>query len=458
MFFFLILSEGLSRETFHFPPEPYVFICSTGNCYIVPFEISVYMGSTGDKTYFKTVNSIFKDENFLDKGYYPNIDEILHRGKEMETYIGHLSKILDNVVPENLFIFGKMGTGKTMVTKVLTSQLKKEAVPFGIKVKTVYIHCKTKYTNIAVMRCINDSMGLEIEGYQMKTSNSFDIYFSKFCKLAKDYNGYIIIILDEIDNLVDPDILNIFARVKESGFLDRNVTLIGITNDVRFDEKLDARTKSILAQKDIIFYPYNADQLRDILQQRAELAFKPGVLEDTVIPLCAAYAARHHGDARKALELLRYSGNIAKERGEDKVTEDHVNLAKGRIERDKITEIIRTLPTYSKVVLASCIANLTKETSYKSYTGEIYNTYKTFCEDIGIEITTQRHVTELLSELSALGIINAVDKSKGRFGRTKEVSLAVTSRPAWDVLMEDERLQSLRIMKKEDYIRTYCEV
>ena len=402
------------------------------------------MRSTGDKIYFKTHNIIFKDENCLDKGYYPDIDEILHRGNEMERYIGHLSKILNNVVPENLFIFGKMGTGKTMVSKVLTSQLEKEASSFGIKVKTVYIHCKAKSTNIAVMRCINDSIGLQVNGYRIKTGNSFDFYFSKFCKLAKDYNGFLIIILDEVDNLIDPDILNIFARVKESGFLDRNVTIIGITNDVRFDEKLDARTRSVLAQKDIIFHPYNADQLKDILSQRAELAFIYGVLEDTVIPLCAAYAAKHNGDARKALELLRYSGNIAKERKEGKVTEEHVKLAKERIERDKISEIIRTLPTYSKIVLASCIVNLTKEMSYKSYTGEIYNTYRNLCMEIGIEATTQRHVTELISELSALGIINAVEKSKGRHGRTKEVTLAVSAKSAWDVLVEDYSLNYLR--------------
>lgn len=432
-------------------------MCSTGNFYVVPVELSVHMGSAGERTYFKTQNIIFRDENYLDKGYYPSIEEILHRGKEMEIYIGHLSKILNNVVPENLFIFGKMGTGKTMVTKVLTSQLEKEASSSGIKVKTVYIHCKKKTTNIAVMRCLNDSIGLQVNGYQMKTSNSFDVYFSKFCKLAKDYNGYLIIILDEVDNLTDPDILNIFARVKESGFLDRNVTLIGITNDVRFDESLDARTRSVLSQKDIIFHPYDANQLRDILYQRSKLAFIPGMLEDPVISLCAAYAAKQNGDARKALEILRYSGNIAKERRDEKVTEEHVNLAKNRIERDKISEIMRTLPTYSKIVLASCVMNLTRETSSKSYTGEIYNTYKDSCLEIGIEATTQRHVTELISELSALGIINAVDRSKGRHGRTKEVTLSVNAKTAWDVLMEDERLSSLKILKtKEKSLIEFC--
>jgi cell division control protein 6 len=181
------------------------------------------------------------------------------------------------------------------------------------------------------------------------------------------------------------------------------------------------------------------------------------MLEDSVISLCAAYAAKQNGDARKALEILRYSGNIAKERRDEKVIEEHVNLAKNRIERDKISEIMRTLPTYSKIVLASCIMNLTRETSSKSYTGEIYNTYKDNCLEIGIEATTQRHVTELISELSALGIINAVDRSKGRHGRTKEVTLSVNAKTAWDVLMEDERMSNLKILKtKEKSLIEFC--
>jgi len=86
-----------------------------------------------------------------------------------------------------------------------------------------------------------------------------------------------------------------------------------------------------------------------------------------------------------------------------------------------------------------------------------YNTYKDSCIEIGIEATTQRHVTELISELSALGIINAVDRSKGRHGRTKEVTLSVNEKTAWDVLMEDERLSYLKVLKtKEKPLIEFC--
>jgi cell division control protein 6 len=382
---------------------------------------------------------IFRDEIVLDKGYKPTkISEILHRKKEIETSMRHLAKALKNIVPGNLFIYGKMGIGKTMVTKVLTSELEKEALSYGVRVKTVYIHCKAVPTNVGVFKCINNSLWLETNCGNIKTSNSFDAYFFRFCKLASEFQGIVIIILDEIDKLKDPDILNLLSRVKESGFLENNVCVIGITNDIHFDEKLDARTKSILSETVIIFPPYDANQLRDILSQRAELAFKPGVVEEVVIPLCSAYAAQEHGDARKALELLKISGNIAEERNDKKITEKHVKAALERIENDKVNELIHTLPTQSKIILASCIINDSE--SLKSYTGEIYNRYKECCKQLGVDILSQHRVAELLSELSAVGLINALTISKGRYGRTKEVSLAVKAKSAWEVLMEDYRL------------------
>ncbi len=388
-------------------------------------------------------SDIFSDEIVLDKGYSPTkISEILHRKKEIEAYMRHLAKALKNIVPGNLFIYGKMGIGKTMVTKVLTSELQKEALSYGVRVKTMYIHCKAVPTNVGVLKYISNSLGLETNNEKIKTANSFDAYFFKFCKLANEFKGIVIIILDEIDKLKDTEILNLLSRVKESGFLENNVCIIGITNDIHFDDKLDAKTKSILSETVIIFPPYDANQLRDILSQRAELAFRPGVVEETVIPLCAAYAAQEHGDARKALELLKISGHIAEERNEKKITEKHVKAALERIENDKVNELINTLPTQSKLVLASCIINDSK--LLKSYTGEIYNRYKECCRQLGLEMLSQHRVAILLSELSAVGLINALTISKGRYGRTKEVSLAVIAESAWRVIMEDYRLNSLR--------------
>ncbi len=149
----------------------------------------------------------------------------------------------------------------------------------------------------------------------------------------RKYEGILILVLDEMDKLQDPDIMNLFARVKESGLLEQNICILGITNDLKFEENLDSRTKSVLGRTSIIFTPYDANQLRDILYQRAEKAFNLGVLDEAVIPRCAAYAAQEHGDARKAIELLKLAGTIAAKEKSDKVTEEHAKKAHELVER-----------------------------------------------------------------------------------------------------------------------------
>ncbi|WP_425433175.1 hypothetical protein [Halarchaeum grantii] len=55
-----------------------------------------------------------------------------------------------------------------------------------------------------------------------------------------------------------------------------------------FCENLSARVTDSLCDEEIHFPPYDAKQLRKILSQRADDAFHDDVLQDVVIPLCAA--------------------------------------------------------------------------------------------------------------------------------------------------------------------------
>jgi cell division control protein 6 len=224
------------------------------------------------------------------------------------------------------------------------------------------------------------------------------------------------------------------------------VSIIGISNDLRFTNYLDPRVQSSLSEEEIVFSPYNARQLEDILRQRAEMAFKEGVLDEFVIPLCAALAAREHGDARKALDLLRVAGEVAERENAEKVTEYHVRKANEKIEADNIVEAVRTLPTQSKVLLYSVI--LLEERGVKTLTtGEVYDTYKRLCKFLSIDTLTQRRVSDLISELDLLGILNSRVVSKGRYGRTKEIKLEVSPVGIKLVLEDDIRLRNLASFK-----------
>src|SRR3989440_5218810 len=93
----------------------------------------------------------------------------------------------------------------------------------------------------------------------------------------------------------------------------------------------------------MVFPPYNADELFDILSERARLAFENGTAEDGVLQLIAALAAQEHGDARRALDLLRVSAELAERQGEEHITEEHVQRAKNKIELDTVIEAVKSL-------------------------------------------------------------------------------------------------------------------
>ena len=78
-------------------------------------------------------------------------------------------------------------------------------------------------------------------------------------------------------------------------------------------------------------------------------------MQDEVIPLCAALAAKEEGDARYALDLLRTSGELADEKSTEMVYEDYVREAKDQIEHNKVTDIVMTLPSQQQKVLESLI-------------------------------------------------------------------------------------------------------
>ncbi len=193
----------------------------------------------------------------------------------------------------------------------------------------------------------------------------------------------------------------------------------------------------------MVFPPYNAEELKDILAQRTELAFDPQVIQNGVISLIAALAAQEHGDARRALDLLRVAGELADRNGEDTITERHVQMAKNKIELDCVIEAVKSLPTHSKLILLGII--LQEEAgNIKLTTGEVYDTYCQLSKRAGLSPLTQRRVTDLISELDMLGLINAKVKSFGRGGRTKEIQSSISGLDVRRVLERDEILTEVR--------------
>jgi len=380
---------------------------------------------------------IFKNKEVLRHSYTP--DSLVHRDDQINSLASILVSALRGDTPSNILIYGKTGTGKTAVTRHVGIELERKGESLGTSCKVVYLNCEVIDTQYRLLANLSRQFGEDVP----MTGWPTDQVFAKFKEAIDSEKQVIIIILDEIDKLIKKgdDVLYNLSRIN-TDLKKAKVSMIGVSNDLKFTEFLDPRVKSSLGEEEIIFPPYDADQISDILHERAEIAYKPDALDEMVIPLCAAFAAQEHGDARRALDLLRVAGEIAERENKSQVEEQHVRNAQEKIEIDRVVEVVRTLPTQSKLALYSVM--LLRNNGYRNVTtGEVYNVYRQLCIHVDMDILTQRRVTDLMSELDMLGIVNAVVVSKGRYGRTKEIVLSVPITSTKKVLFEDYRLKPL---------------
>jgi cell division control protein 6 len=100
-------------------------------------------------------------------------------------------------------------------------------------------------------------------------------------------------------------IFYIYLTRLNSELSQSQLSVVGISNDLTFFDEIDPRVRSSLSEEEIVFPPYNAIQLQKILKERSSNCFKDGVLDSGVIEKCSAYAAREHGDARRAFDFTK---------------------------------------------------------------------------------------------------------------------------------------------------------
>ncbi|NLH22623.1 MAG: ORC1-type DNA replication protein [Methanothrix sp.] len=383
-----------------------------------------------------TQGGIFQSRDVLRPTYTPS--NLPHREKQINGLASILVPALRGETPSNVLIYGKTGTGKTAVAKYVGKELE-EAGTEDRKCSVIYINCEVVDTQYRILAHLARHFDKEIP----MTGWPTDQVYSEFRNALDEEKKVVVIMLDEVDKLLrkGDDILYNLSRVN-SDLLRSKVSIIGISNDLKFTEFLDPRVKSSLGEDEIIFPPYDAEQIKDILEQRASLSFSPGALQESVIPLCSAFAAQEHGDARKALDLLRISGELAERSRSVVVSEEHVRAARDKIEQDRVEEVIKTLPTQSKLVLYSIV--LLEEQGVRNITtSAVYNMYKQLCPLVETDYLTHRRITDLIAELDMLGILHTVVISKGRYGRTKEITLSVYSGKLKATLQQDYRLKVL---------------
>jgi len=371
-------------------------------------------------------NNIFKDKSILQSIYQP--EDIPHRSDQIKQLASMLAPVLRGERTSNLFLYGKTGTGKTLSIKYIKEELMKRVKKEDdFKLRIEYLNCKLKKISDTEYRILAELIR-KLGGSVPPTGLPTESVYNKFIDLIDGEKQLIVLILDEIDQTtkkISSDFLYNLTRLN-SELAKTQICIVGISNNLTFLDEIDPRVRSSLSEEEIIFPPYNATQLQEIMNKRSLEAFNEDVIEEGVIAKCAAYAAREHGDARRALDLLRIAGELAERDSSDKILLKHIDEANNKIEKDKILDVITSEPKQFQYVLHSIITLAEKNKDQPIFTGDVYNHYQDLCTKNKSEILTQRRVSDIIQEFDMLGIINVRVISKGRGGRMREIRLAIT--------------------------------
>jgi cell division control protein 6 len=384
--------------------------------------------------------SLVKNRQALTIDYVP--EKLPFRDEEIRALAQVLSTIFKGARPSNLLLFGKPGTGKTAAARSVVDRLAKKASELNTDVTVLFINAKIAGGSAyKVIFEIAEELGINREqekqvhftGLSMGEATDRVLHFIERKKLN------LVLVIDEIDSLVDrsgDDILYNFTRANQNmkgGF----IALIGISNSLTFKDKLDPRVRSSLSEEEIVFNPYSVDQLRQILQERARLAFSEDAISDAAINLCAAIAGREHGDARKAIDLLRVAAELAEREGATKVDEKHVRASEDSIERDAPFVALKNAPMHHKLVILAIIK------STNGTTGKVYDVYLSLSKQAEQKPLTQRRLTQIISELDLLGLVSTDIVNQGRYGRSQKIKVTMPLATIIEAFKDDIILASL---------------
>ena len=373
--------------------------------------------------------SLIKNRDVLHFDHIP--EQILHRDPEQEKIAQSLIPILMGSRSSNLLVYGKPGTGKTLVIKKVLSKIQKRVEEGSFPIKLAYTNAKQESTLSGLLVDFGRQLGLSSQKTKdgkmwiPDTGLSTSEVFNRILYIISKHEINVVLVIDEIDYLAEliqktgKDTLYSITRANER-LETGSLTLVGVSNDLTFKERLDPRVISSLSEEEVVFTNYNLEQIKQILKARIQTAFSEGIVKDAALNLCSAMASRESGDARRAIDLLRVASEIAERTQMSNVVEEHVRQASEKIEENKEIVALKSYPLHEKLLILAVMK------SSEISTGETYLTYKALCKEIRQKELTQRRVTQMLSEIEMSGIISGRIVHQGTHGNTKKFKITIS--------------------------------
>jgi cell division control protein 6 len=202
-----------------------------------------------------------------------------------------------------------------------------------------------------------------------------------------------------------------------------HLCVIGISNNVLSEYDIDDRVKSRIGTSEVFFAPYHGKDVMSILSERAKDAFADKI-DDAVLQHCSKLASEEHGDARRAIDLLRVAAELASVRNQT-ITISHVDNASKELQKDRIGNILENSSYHFRRILGA-IARITFLSGQDwHYTSVLVQQYTKIWRD-GANLLTYRRVSEIIREIENTGLLVSQESSRGRHGYGKQYKLTIS--------------------------------
>jgi len=400
---------------------------------------------------FDEQDGLIRDRALLDPNHVVEEDRIVGRDHQLQEVTKMLRVALGDNRPPNLFLYGPSGTGKSLITKAVCKNLTDICDTRDIRFGTLEVNCQDLDTlGVAVYELAEEAAaeaGVEVEvpKHGVSTKDKWDELY----RIVNENFDSVVFVLDELDMLVgrrdkqEPAFSRLLYQLSRAGADDEvtaYLSVVAISNDTKMMESVGSRALSSFTPEDVHFDDYDANQLQAILRRRQD-AFYEGVLAEDVIPLAAAFAAQTHGDARKAIDLMRVAGELAEREGDDHVREEHVRQAQDKVEKNRVLEVVRGISTQKKLCLyaTAAVAAQTDDGAARSTTG--YRVYQFLTDSIDAEQYHQETYVNKMKELTTYSLVDFERRSHGpSSGMFLEFQFAERPETILETLQEDSRI------------------
>jgi len=349
---------------------------------------------------FESESRIFKNEQILNPEYLPEL--LLHREHQIERIANNLTPASRGRNPQNMFIFGVPGIGKTASIKFVFRKFEE----YSDRVKTIYINTWDYNTSHAILTKLVVELGFFVQ----RRGTSKDEVLERLIEALKKSKS-IIICLDEIDQLIKKDEKVLYDLLRLNQYVNNPVGLVMISNYRDIFINVEPRIRSSLDVEDVEFKRYTLQEMKDILVERCRHALRPGVLEEGVILLCANHAVQRGGDVRLGLECLRKASRICENENANKITVKHVKQVLKDVKQVKLKMMKEKLKGIEK--------NITELLNYDEITSTEF--HKKYVEKFGkiSQFALMRHV----KHLQEIGVVKIRKSRKETRGRKYFISL-----------------------------------